>query len=101
MVDHVTKNLRALVSLGQPSEWDVLIIFMLSAKLDGHTLSKWEEHRNNIDGDAPTLDQSYKFMIDHANVLESLNQSACSRNSSVTIIILNQIQIRIKIVCCF
>lgn len=48
LVDHITKNLRALVSLGQPTDnWDVLIIFILSAKLDGHTLLKWEEYRTS------------------------------------------------------
>ncbi|XP_013161370.1 PREDICTED: uncharacterized protein LOC106113183, partial [Papilio xuthus] len=76
LVDHVTKNLRALTSLGQPTDkWDVLIIFMLSSKLDINTLSKWEEYRNNLEGDVPTLEQFYKFMIDRADVLESLNRN--------------------------
>jgi hypothetical protein len=75
LVDHVTKNLRALSSLGQPTDkWDMLIIFMLSSKLDSRTLMKWEEYRNTID-DVPTLDQFHKFLTDRADVLEALNRN--------------------------
>lgn len=82
IVDHVTKNLRALAGLGQPTDkWDVLIIFMLSSKLDAGTLIKWEEHRNNLEGDVPTLDMFYKFLIDRADVLESLNRN-CNKHES-------------------
>ncbi|XP_049878082.1 uncharacterized protein LOC126375229 [Pectinophora gossypiella] len=76
LVDHVTKNLRALDSLGQPTDkWDVLIIFMLSSKLDSVTLIKWEEHCNSLEGDVPTLEQFKRFLIDRADVLESLNRN--------------------------
>lgn len=76
LVDHVTKNLRALASLGQPTDkWDTLIIYMISSKLDSRTLMKWEECRNEIDGDVPSLEQFYKFLIDRADVLESINRS--------------------------
>lgn len=76
LVDQVTKNLRALASLGQPTDkWDVLIIFMLSSKLDSNTLMKWEEYRNNLEGDVPTLDQFFKFLIDRADVLEAMSRN--------------------------
>lgn len=76
LVDHVTKNLRALASLDQPTDkWDVLVIFMLTSKLDSHTLLKWEEYRNNLPDDVPTLEQFFKFLAERANVLESLNQN--------------------------
>lgn len=75
LVDHVTKNLRALSNLGQPTDrWDTLIIFMLSSKLDSHTLIKWEEYRSCYD-DYPTLDQFNKFLITRADILESLNRN--------------------------
>lgn len=74
--DHITKNLRALASLGQPTDkWDTLIIFTLSQKLDSNTLTKWEEYRNSLDDDFPTLSQYTKFLIDRANVLESINRN--------------------------
>lgn len=75
LVDHVTKNLRALSSLGQPTDkWDILLIFMLSSKLDSHSLRKWEELRNSFD-DVPTLDLFHKFLTDRADVLETLNSN--------------------------
>lgn len=76
LVDHVTKNLRALSTLGQPTDkWDILIIFMLSSKLDSSTLAKWEEHRSSLSNDTATLEQFYSFLIDRANVLEALNRN--------------------------
>ncbi|KAJ8724480.1 hypothetical protein PYW08_015954 [Mythimna loreyi] len=81
LVDHITKNLRALASLGQPTDnWDVLIIFLLSAKLDSQTLLKWEEHRNSIASESPSLDQFCKFIINRANVLEATNRCNNSDN---------------------
>lgn len=76
MVDHITKNLRALSSLGQPTDkWDVLIIHIMSSKLDSHTLLKWEECRGVLD-DVPNLEQFYKFLINRADVLESINRNS-------------------------
>ncbi|XP_061721887.1 uncharacterized protein LOC133528515 [Cydia pomonella] len=57
---------------------------MLSSKLDSNTLLKWEEYRNNLDSDVPTLEQFYKFMIDRADVLESLNRNNKSDVVSVS-----------------
>ncbi|XP_059049918.1 uncharacterized protein LOC131844937 [Achroia grisella] len=69
LVDHVTKNLRALASLGQPTDyWDILIIYMLTSKLDTTTMIKWEEFRNSLD-DVPNLLQFNKFLIDRADIL--------------------------------
>ncbi|KOB62071.1 Gag-pol polyprotein, partial [Operophtera brumata] len=83
LVDHVTKNLRALTGLGQPTDkWDVLIIFMLSSKLDSSTLLKWEECRNSLEGDVPSLGQFSKFLIDRADVLEALNRNRSDNNNS-------------------
>lgn len=97
LVDHVKKNLRALASLGQPTDqWDGLLIFILSEKLDSNTMVKWEEYTKHIDEDNPTLEQFYKFMTDRAEVLESLNRNkqdnslpkchiAGARSSSTTV----------------
>lgn len=75
IVDHVSKNLRALSSLGQPTDkWDTLIIFMVTSKLDSRTLLKWEEYRNTFD-DMPTLTQFHKFLIDRADVVDSFNRN--------------------------
>lgn len=75
LVDQVNKDLRALTSLDQPTDkWDILLIYMLSSKLDSQTLIKWEEHRNSLD-DIPTLELFNKFLNDRADVLESLNRN--------------------------
>ncbi|KOB66559.1 Gag-pol polyprotein, partial [Operophtera brumata] len=74
--NHITKNLRALSTLGQPTnKWDVLIIHIMSAKLDNHTLLKWEECRGAFD-DVPNLEQFYKFLVNRADVLESINRNS-------------------------
>ncbi|CAH2109116.1 unnamed protein product [Euphydryas editha] len=75
LVDQVNKDLRALASLDLPTDkWDILLIYMLSSKLDSQTLLKWEEYRNGLD-DIPTLDLFNKFLNDRADVLESLNRN--------------------------
>lgn len=75
IIDHVTKNLRALSSLGLPTEsWDVLIIHLVTAKLDNPTYLKWEEHRNSI-ADLPTLDDFFSFLKNRADVLESIHRN--------------------------
>ncbi|XP_026729544.1 uncharacterized protein LOC113495138 [Trichoplusia ni] len=49
MIDVTNKNLRALDTLGQPTEhWDTLVIYMMSKKLDTLTNREWEEYKNNL-----------------------------------------------------
>ncbi|XP_061724911.1 uncharacterized protein LOC133530870 [Cydia pomonella] len=75
MIDHVSKNLRALSSLGEPTEhWDTLIIFNMSSKLDAATGRKWEEHRSTL-SDLVTLKEFYQFLRDRADVLETIQYS--------------------------
>lgn len=72
LVDTTTKNIRALTTLKQPTQyWDTLIIFMMSSKLDKATLRYWEEHRNKLN-DSPTLDIFITFLRNRADLLESL-----------------------------
>lgn len=74
IVDHVTKNLRALCTLGLPAErWDVLIIYMVSSKLDSDTCYKWEEHRNMLP-EIPTLNDLFDFLKARADVLETVHR---------------------------
>ncbi|XP_061706222.1 uncharacterized protein LOC133517094 [Cydia pomonella] len=73
--DHVTKNLRALKTLGQPTDqWDTIIIHMLTTKLDQATRTKWEEYRNNL-VELPSLDEFKKILKSRADVLETLYRS--------------------------
>lgn len=66
------KNLRALATLGEPTEsWDTLIIFMMAKKLDTVTNREWEEHRNTL-SETPTLDQFTNFLNNKCDLLETL-----------------------------
>ncbi|XP_013178825.1 PREDICTED: uncharacterized protein LOC106125954, partial [Papilio xuthus] len=70
ITDHITKNLRALSTLGLPTDkWDVLIIYIVTEKLDSATSFKWEEHRNSL-SDIPTLSDFFTFLRKRADILE-------------------------------
>ncbi|XP_052738126.1 uncharacterized protein LOC128198186 [Bicyclus anynana] len=72
MVDITNKNLRALATLGQPTDhWDTLIIFIMTKKLDSITNREWEEYRNGLGG-SPVLQQFIKFITSRADLLETL-----------------------------
>lgn len=83
LIDHINKNLRALSSLGQPTDkWDILIIHIMASKLDSHTLMKWEEHRNSLHADAPTLNNFNTFLSNRADVLELLKPKQTNNNAN-------------------
>lgn len=71
LIDIITKNLRALETLGQPVDsWDAIIIYMVSTKLDPVSSNKWEEHRSNLP-DLPKLSQFIEFIRNRADILET------------------------------
>ncbi|XP_061719560.1 uncharacterized protein LOC133526796 [Cydia pomonella] len=75
MVDVTNKNLRALGTLGEPTDhWDTLVIYIMSKKLDLVTKREWEEHRNLLTG-SPTLQQYITFLNNRADLLESLGDN--------------------------
>ncbi|XP_045506828.1 uncharacterized protein LOC123703003 [Colias croceus] len=83
LVDHVSKNLRALNTLGQPTDhWDTLIIHMVSAKLDNNTNLKWEEFKNTSfnDDKMPSLFDFNKFLKGRADVLESVQRNKLDKS---------------------
>lgn len=75
IIDHVTKNLRALSTLGLPTDkWDMLIIYIVAEKLDSKTYFKWEENKNTLN-EIPTLEDFFNFLRNRADVLETVNRS--------------------------
>ncbi|KAI5638044.1 putative peptidase (DUF1758) domain-containing protein [Phthorimaea operculella] len=79
LIDHVSKHLRALKTLGEPTEsWDTLIIHLISAKLDSSTSFKWEEHKCSIKG-SPKLQDFFKFLKGRADIFESLQNNKTER----------------------
>ncbi|KAL0810831.1 hypothetical protein ABMA28_010141 [Loxostege sticticalis] len=74
IIDHVTKNLRALHTLGLPTDkWDILIIYIVAQKLDSRTCFKWEEHRNSLN-EIPSLDDFFNFLRNRADVIETVDR---------------------------
>ncbi|XP_048002935.1 uncharacterized protein LOC125239404 [Leguminivora glycinivorella] len=81
LIDHVSKHLRALNSLGEKTDnWDTLIIFMFASKLDTATCTKWEEYRNSLT-ENPTLDNFYEFLRQRADVLEMISATTASEKT--------------------
>ncbi|CAB3242550.1 unnamed protein product [Arctia plantaginis] len=62
LTDVINKNMRALKTLNEPTEyWDTLIVYMMSIKLDSVTSRDWEEHRSTLDK-SPSLSQFCSFI---------------------------------------
>jgi hypothetical protein len=80
MIDHISKNLRSLQALGLPTDqWDILLIFIMSAKLDSITSRKWEEYKNNLK-ELPTLDDFYSFLRNRADILETTHYNRSEKH---------------------
>lgn len=70
LIDHISKNLRALNSLEECTDnCDTLIIFMFAAKLDSTTCAKWKEHKNSFPKQTK-LEDFYEFLRKRADVIE-------------------------------
>nr|XP_049708057.1 uncharacterized protein LOC126057021 isoform X2 [Helicoverpa armigera] len=75
LIDVTNKNLRALSTLDQPTQyWDTLIIHMMAEKLDSVTHREWEEHRNTLNN-PPSLDIFITFLSNRADLLETLQEN--------------------------
>ncbi|KAL0860227.1 hypothetical protein ABMA27_010534 [Loxostege sticticalis] len=78
LVGHVSKILRALTSLGQPTDkWDTLIIYLVASKLDTDVLDSI--HRNKFDGN-----QKYGQSNLRSNTNSQLKQERSSYTKSFT-----------------
>lgn len=74
LLDDTLKHLRALKTLGQPTEhWDSLIIHTVASKLDPVTRRKWET--NITAQNIPTFIELTEFLTQHCAMLETLNPS--------------------------
>lgn len=70
-VDQISKNLRSLEILGQPTDqWDTLLVYLVTSKLDTKTMREWEERKGN---EVPTLEEMKKFLRTKADLLETLD----------------------------
>ncbi|XP_049868956.1 uncharacterized protein LOC126368838 [Pectinophora gossypiella] len=86
VIDQLNKNLRALESLGEPTkQWDTLLIYIVTRKLDAKTYREWEEHRGSLDkSDSITFESFIDFLRKHANLIETLESSRSKSFNSNT-----------------
>lgn len=74
LADSVDKHIRSLNALDESTEnWDTLLIYLISSKLDSVSLRKWEQVRGEIK--KPLLSDITKFLRERASLLESLEQT--------------------------
>lgn len=86
LIDTINKNIRSLQTLNVDTKnWDILIIHIVSNKLDNTTNRKWKEYLNTYDN-LPELDTFIKFIKNRAELLESLNQTTTKRRHSEPVI---------------
>lgn len=74
LIDTVLKNLRALKTLGEPTEsWDTLIIHIITTKLDVVIEKEWEQFKNTSAGNSDkkfNLESLIQFLKYKADTLE-------------------------------
>lgn len=91
LVDVINKNVRALTTLKQPTQyWDTLLIFIACKKLDLTTSRDWEEHRNISLQDDPTLAQFCSFLSRKADWLESVESNINLSQNNIIVALNNQ-----------
>ncbi|XP_073960059.1 uncharacterized protein [Choristoneura fumiferana] len=78
--DNISKHLRSLRSLQVSTEgWDVLLIFLLTPKLEKNIQRKWEEKITSRE--LPTLQDFKMFLRKQADILEAIGQAASEQPS--------------------
>lgn len=74
LYDTISSNLRALKSLGEPTDsWDTLIIYLIINKLDSTTRRDWESY--NVENQLPTMKDVNKFLKNKCEILENLEHN--------------------------
>lgn len=85
LVDSIQKHIRALKILKQPVEhWDLLLIYILSNKLDYYTNRDWESLvSKKPDEEMPALDEFIDFLNQRCKVLETINRNKPDKSKSI------------------
>ncbi|KAL0839852.1 hypothetical protein ABMA28_016477 [Loxostege sticticalis] len=74
MFDTTNECLNALKNNGVKTEnWDIIVIYLLSSKLDGESRKQWEAKICDLTNDLPTLKQFLEFLEHRFRSLEFLN----------------------------
>ncbi|XP_063368166.1 uncharacterized protein LOC134656535 [Cydia amplana] len=79
LIDSVLRSLRALKTLGEPTDsWDTLVIYLIVTKLDAATEREWEEHKGSVNSNRQDSTSRIKltdlitFLQNRADMLESI-----------------------------
>lgn len=73
LADNISRHLGAIQQLGQDiNNWDCLLIFWISQKIDNATLCDWERQMRNK-SESPTIDEFLEFLRERANFVDSLD----------------------------
>ncbi|XP_026746972.1 uncharacterized protein LOC113508216 [Trichoplusia ni] len=80
LMDAISRNLRALKTLGEPTDtWDTLIIYIIVTKLDSTTEREWELFRGTLTNSSSnktiSLSDLMTFLKDRADFLETVKPS--------------------------
>jgi len=74
MFDTVTKHVRCLTSIGQPTDqWDTILVYLVSNKFDNNTKRAWEQF--DCAGDLPTFAELSAFLKKRCEILETLSSN--------------------------
>lgn len=81
LLDNILKNTRSLKKLGQPTdEWDTLLIFLISSKLDATTKREWEMSQKPQT--LPTFNEFTNFLANKCQILETLENKGSDVNKN-------------------
>lgn len=82
-IDGIQTHTRALQSLQQPvKEWDTILIYLLTNKLDIQTRKEWETNTGKR-VDMPTLNELISFLEDKCQTLEMMDKVRVTDGKSV------------------
>ncbi|XP_050516051.1 uncharacterized protein LOC126890925 [Diabrotica virgifera virgifera] len=82
LLDTLQKNIRALENLKQSvKEWDSIIIFLVSSKLDNKTRKEWELSLSDVTT-LPSYEEFIKFLSTRCQALEMLEFKSDTTNES-------------------
>ncbi|KAH9640964.1 hypothetical protein HF086_015060, partial [Spodoptera exigua] len=85
LIDQLNKDLRALESLGEPvKQWDTLLIYIVTRKLDQRTYREWEECKGSLDKTSPIAFEVFmQFLRSRADLIETLELSRTNYSQAV------------------
>lgn len=87
LLDTTNETLNGLQNLGVKTEnWDILVIYILSHKLDSESRKQWEDKISDVTKDLPTLTQFKEFLEHRFRALEFLDHKSTKhgyRNNNV------------------